>query len=135
MDRLRLAVLILRVDAVANAGLAAALVLGAGPIARSLGLVQAWPLLVVAAVLVINAALCWATATGPTPRRLRGLAGLDIVFAVAMLVLAALNPGGAEAGVRWVMAGLGDVVAVVAAVKLWCAREPDPVSSAARLLL
>lgn len=122
MDRSRLAVATLRIDAVANLGLAAALAVGATPFARMLGLAQAWPLLLVAVVLVVNGTLCWAAAGAPRAGRLRRLALVDIVFAVAVVVLAAANPGGADATVRWMMAGLGDVVAVVAAVKLWCAR-------------
>ena len=125
MDRSRLAVLTLRVDAVANLALAAALAVGAAPLARTLGVTQVWPLLIVAGVLVVNGALCWTGAGAPRAGRLRALAAVDIVFAVAMLTLAAVDPWGGEAGVRLVLAGLGDVVGLVAVVKLWCARERE----------
>lgn len=121
MDRLRLAVATLRLDAVANLVLAAALVAGAAPVAGELGLTETWPLVLVAALITVNGVLCWAVSRQPQPTALRRLAGVDVVFCVAVLALAALDPGGAVAATRWVLVALGDIVAVVAAVKLWCA--------------
>lgn len=121
MDRLRVAVATLRLDAVANLVLAAALVAGAAPVAGALGLAEAWPLVLVAVLIAFNGVLCWAASRQPRPTGLRRLAGVDVVFSIAVLALAALNPGDAGAAVRWVLVVLGDVVAVVAAVKLWCA--------------
>jgi hypothetical protein len=121
MDRARLAVPTLRLDAVANLGLAVALVIAARPLADALGLAAAWPLLLVAGGLVANGAMCWASSGEPRASRLRRLAAVDVVFALAVLAMAAWNPGGATGPVRWMLAGLGDVVLIVAAIKAWCA--------------
>ena len=122
MDRSRLAAVTLRLDAVANVALAVALVALATPLARAVGL-SPWLLAAVAAAIVVNGALCWIAAAAPRPDVLRRLAAVDVVFAAAMFALAALDPGAAVAPARWGMAALGDIVAVVALVKLWCARD------------
>jgi hypothetical protein len=132
MDRAQLAVLTLRLDAVANLGLAVAVTVGARSLAGVLGLPEAWPLLLVAGALVANGALCWASSSAPRASSLRRLAAVDVVFALAVLAVAAWNPGGLTAPPRWLLAGLGDVVLIVAAIKAWCAGGiPQPAGHAA----
>lgn len=123
MDRVRLAVVTLRVDAVANVALAVALAAGARPIADLVGLSQAWPVLLLAVLMVVNGAACWAVARRPAADRLRRLAAVDAMFVAALLAVAVLNPGDAPAAARWGMVVVADVAAAVGVVKLWCSSD------------
>jgi hypothetical protein len=134
MTHARLATLTLRLDAAANAGLALVLLAGGRPLADAARLGSTAPLLAVALLLAVNAVLCWQAAASTAPVALRRLAAVDVVFAVAVVAVALSDPTGAAPWLRWALAGLGDVVAVVAAVKLFCAQRLAHPTSARRTL-
>lgn len=131
------ATLVLRVDAAANALLAAGVLALLGPLTEAAGLPGVWPLVVLAPVLVMNAALCWRAARGgrPAPRALRGLAAVDAVFTVAVLSFALADVTAAVLWLRAMLVVLAIVVALVAAAKLLLARRlaaaPAPAGSRA----
>jgi hypothetical protein len=120
--------LVLHVDAVVNVGLAAGVLALLGPLAAAAGLGSVWPLIVLAALLLANGALCWraARADGPAPRALRGLAEIDVVFTVAVAWLALADPTGAATWLRVLLGGLAAAVGAVAAVKLVLAARLVP---------
>lgn len=123
-----LANLLLRLDAIANAALAAGVLAFRGPLTDAAGLGTAWPLGLVALLLVINAALCWRAASddGPSPGALRGLAEIDAVFTLAGLGFTLAGPGTQPAWLRAVLIGLAIVVAGVAAAKFLLAQRLAP---------
>lgn len=119
MTTTTLATLVLRVDATANAALAAGVFALQERLTDAAGLASTWPLGVPAVLLAVNGALCWSATrgAGPSPRELRHLAEIDVVFAVAVLGLALADPSGADTWLRVVLGGLTAGVAVVAATK------------------
>ncbi|MFA9430531.1 hypothetical protein [Egicoccus sp. AB-alg2] len=64
-----------------------------------------------------------AAATGQAPRRLPTAAVVDLVAGVVLLALAVADPFGAPTWLRWTLAGVGDVLLILAAVGLVRARR------------
>lgn len=123
-----LAHLLLRLDAVANAALAAGVLAFRGPLTNATGLNTAWPLGLVALLLAVNAALCWRAARSgrPSSGTLRGLAEIDAVFTVAVLGFALTGAAAQQTWLRAVLIGLAIIVAAVAAAKLLLAQRLAP---------
>jgi hypothetical protein len=111
--------LLLRLDAAANAVLAAILLAGSAPLSRAAGVDDGWPLLAIGVVLALNGVLCWQTARS------------DLLFVVAVAAVAIADPTGAMSWLRWTLVALADVVAAVAAAKLVCARRLPAASAPA----
>lgn len=119
-----LATFVLRVDAVANAALAAGVLALHGTLTEAAGLSNGWPLVVVALVLTANAALCWSAASGapPSSRALRKLAGVDAVFTAAVFWFALVDPTGMANWLQTLLIALALLVAAVAVAKVLLAR-------------
>lgn len=120
--------LVLRLDAVANVALAAGMLALRGLLTSAAGLDSSWPLGVGAVLLAANGVLCWSAARSgsPSPGALRGLAGIDAVFVIAVLAVGLAN---STAPAQWLpvaLIGLAVVVAVVAAAKLVVAQRLAP---------
>lgn len=122
----RLAPLVLRLDAGANAALALAIGTAAPLLVEAGGLEASWPLGALAVLLAGNGVACWRAAARPTPAALVALAGVDLVFAAVIGGLALADPTAADVWLRWGAAGMADVVAVVGLAKLWWARALRP---------
>lgn len=116
---------LLRADAVLNAGGALVLLALGGPLRDALGLAAAWPLYVVAALLLANGAELALTARDPRPAMLSVLAAVDFAFAVAVLAYAAVATG-AEPWARWALVIVADATLVVGAAKLLGRRGLAP---------
>jgi len=125
--------LLLRLDAAANAVLAAILLAGSAPLSRAAGVDDGWPLLAIGVVLALNGVLCWQTARSGrlSSGALRRLAAGDLLFVVAVAAVAIADLTGAMSWLRWTLVALADVVAAVAAAKLVCARRLPAASAPA----
>lgn len=120
-----LATLLLRLDALANASLAAGALVFRGPLTNAAGLGTTWAPGLVALALVVNAALCWRAARddAPSPTALRVLAGVDTLFTVGVFSFALAGSDGHPTWLRAVLIGLPIIVAAVAAAKLLLAQR------------
>ena len=114
--------LVLRVDAVANIAGGVALAVLSGWLAPLAGLTTTGPVLVLAAVFVANGIANAVVDRRPTPAGVGGLVAVDLAFAVAAVGVALADPTAAEPAVRWAMAAVGDLSAVVGLAKLWTLR-------------
>jgi hypothetical protein len=120
--------LLFRVDAAANVAIGlAALGLLAAP--AVLGLPPG-ALVAIGVLALANAADLARTGRQPVPEpgRVRRAAGVDLVFGVALIAVAAVGLPGQSDAARWVIAGVGDVSLVVGGVKLLGlrpARSPE----------
>lgn len=121
--------LILRTDAVANLAGGVLLAAVAGWLAPHAGLGGRGPVLALAALLVANGLANAAVDRRPSTGRVFALAGVDLAFAVAVLAVAVLDPTGAEPAVRWGLAGLGDLSAIVGVGKVLAVRASKGVVS------
>jgi hypothetical protein len=114
--------LLFRLDAAANAAMAAAAVaLLAAP--DLLGLPR-WALVLIA-VLARSRALAVASTgrrTPMAPAAVRRAVTVDVAFGVAMVAVAAVGLDGQSDAARWVLAAVGDVSLVVGGLKLAGAR-------------
>ncbi|MBW3657998.1 MAG: hypothetical protein KY457_05125 [Actinobacteria bacterium] len=124
MHRITLS-LVLRTDAVANlvGGLALA---GAAPwLAPYAGLDGAGPVLALTGLLVVNGVANVLVERRPTRGGVTGLVVVDLVFAGVVAAVALLDPTGAEPAIRWSLAVLADLSAVVGATKVWTGRASN----------
>jgi uncharacterized membrane protein (UPF0136 family) len=125
MNTARFASLVLRLDAAANAALALGLLVALPTLIEAAGLGGVTVPVVLAAVLLVNAALCWHASRPPAPEPalLRALAGVDASFVIAVAWFVLAQPTAAAAWLRVGLAGLAAVVGVVTAVKLLVASR------------
>jgi hypothetical protein len=110
--------LLFRVDAAANLAIGlAALALLAAP--ELLGLPR-WALVAVAVLALVNAADLARTGreASPAPAAVLRAAAVDVGFGVALLAVAVVGLDGQDATARWILAALGDVSLLVAALKV-----------------
>lgn len=114
--------LLFRLDAAANAAMAAAAVaLLAAP--DLLGLPR-WALVLIAVLATANALDLASTGrrTPMPPAAVRRAVAVDVAFGVAMVAVAAVGLDGQSDAARWVLAAVGDVSLVVGGSKLAGAR-------------
>lgn len=124
MHRITLS-LVLRTDAGAN--LAGGLVLAgaAAWLAPHAGLDRSGPILLLAGLLVANGVANVLVDRRPTRAGVTALVTVDVVFAGVMAAVALLDPTGAEPAVRWSLAVLADLSAVVGIAKVWTGRSSN----------
>lgn len=93
----------LRLDAVANVLAGVVLVPAAGRLAAPLGLEAAWPLRVLAVVLIVYGVDNALVAARPATRWLTALIAVDVGFGIALLAVAVTDPTGAATPARGVI--------------------------------
>ena len=105
--------LLLRVDSVANIGLAAALVGFGDRVRDGLGLASGTPMVVLAVGLVLNGLWLWRLAEEPRAVSLRVAGAIDLGFVVLMVVLALSESTAGWAAVAcWVLAVAVDAISL-----------------------
>lgn len=114
--------LVLRADAVANVAGGLLLAVLAGWLAPLAGLAGQAPVRLLAAVLVANGIANAVVARRPTRPGVATLVAVDLGFAAAAVGVALADPTAAEPAVRWAMAAVGDLSAVVGLAKVWTLR-------------
>lgn len=96
-----------------------AFLIGAGPLAALIGLGAAWPLMVLGAGVLFFGILVFFEARREPLHigRARAILALDIAWVLASGALLLLNPLGLTSAGWWLVAGIADVVAVLAVLE------------------
>lgn len=116
---------VLAIDTAANLAAGPALLLAAGWLTAPLGLAEAWPLRLLGLLLLVNGVANGAVARHASRGGLLGLAAVDLLFAVGVLWLAIADPTEAQPWMRWTIASLADVTAIVGVAKFAAVRSLD----------
>lgn len=122
--------LVLQIDAVANLAGALALAALASYLAPAAGLDGPGAVHALAALLGVNGLANAAVRRRPARAGVRVLVAVDAAFAVVVGAVAILDPTGAEPEVRWALAALAELTAIVAATKVWTGRAANLLSQA-----
>ena len=106
----------LQIDAFASVFSGAGLLLAAGPISRWLGLGLSWPLALIGADMIIFGVWVGFEAQREQLRagRVRAVLALNAAWLIASALLIAFDPFGLSVAGKWAVAGVADLVLLIA---------------------
>jgi hypothetical protein len=116
---------LLRLDGAANVLGGAGVVAAAGWLTGPLGVTSAWPLRILALLLVVYGVENLLVARRPSRLGLVSLITVDLAFAAAVVVVAVADPTSAATWLRWVLVAAAALGAAFGTAKLAAVRQ-DP---------
>lgn len=109
---------VLKADAAANVLGGIALIAAGGALAGPVGIATAWPIRLVGIALIVYGIENLLVSRRLTVGGLTSLAAVDLVFAVAVLGLAIVDPTSAETWIRWAFVVVAELSATMGIAKI-----------------